>query len=270
MAKKVWLHPDGVARDYQRELIKETRQFNKEITSAYGEIRFDGWQDDLTGVITSLQAYARRIFNPVIERLPSFFALTSQFNDKQWRLIVKGGTGMQMPPAKSSFIGPTRMPTSSTVLGIDVYREEPWLAAMQENWVRQNVALINSIPADQLADMEQIVQRGVMNGSASSVIKQQIMDRYAVSENRAKLIATDQIGKANAALSKQRLDDAGIKDYIWRGVLDQRERAIHVSREGKKYPVGYQHNDGQIGMAVRCRCYPEPDFSNSAFNIGDD
>lgn len=267
MAKKVWLHPDGVARDYQRDLLKATRQLNKEITSAYGEIRFDGWQDDLTGVVTSLQAFARRIFNPVIERLPSFFALTSQFNDKQWRLIVKGGTGVDIPPSQALITGLTKAPTSSGVLGVDVYRAEPWLANMQSNWVSQNVALINSIPADQLAEMEQIVQRGVMNGSASSVIKQQIMDRYAVSENRAKLIAIDQIGKANAALSKQRLDDAGIKDYIWRGVLDQRERKVHVDREGKKYPVGYQHNDGQIGMAVRCRCYPDPDFSNSVFNI---
>jgi len=94
----------------------------------------------------------------------------------------------------------TKAPASSGVLGVDAYRAEPWLADLQANWVRQNVALINSVPADQLADMEQIVQRGVMNGSASSVIKLQIMDRYSVSENNAKRIAIDQIGKANAAL----------------------------------------------------------------------
>ncbi|SEQ64285.1 phage putative head morphogenesis protein, SPP1 gp7 family [Rosenbergiella nectarea] len=268
MAKKrVWLHPDGVARDYQREILKATRQLNKEITSAYGDIRFDGWQDDLTGIINALEAFAKRIFNPVIEKLPSFFALTSQFNDRQWRIIVKGGTGVDIPASQAAIIGLTKAPASSGVLGVDAYRAERWLAEMQANWVAQNVALINSISADQLSDMEQIVRRGVMNGSASSVIKKQITDRYSVSESRAKLIAIDQIGKANAALTQQRQKDAGVDGYIWRGVLDQRERQIHIDREGKKYKWDSPPRDGHPGQPIRCRCYAEPDFSNSVFNI---
>lgn len=39
---KVWLHPYGIERDYTSALVKATRQFNKEINSAYGDIRFDG------------------------------------------------------------------------------------------------------------------------------------------------------------------------------------------------------------------------------------
>jgi hypothetical protein len=40
---RVWLHPYGIERDYTNALVKATRQFNKEIDSSYGDIRFDGW-----------------------------------------------------------------------------------------------------------------------------------------------------------------------------------------------------------------------------------
>lgn len=78
---RVWLHPYGVERDYSNALVKATRQFNREINSAYGDIRFDGWQDDMNAILAYLRNAGNRIFTIVIERLPTFFALTSQFND---------------------------------------------------------------------------------------------------------------------------------------------------------------------------------------------
>lgn len=243
------------------------RELNRSITHYSADIRYDDWQGDLSGVIDALAALASRLFNPVIQRLPSFFALASQFNDRQWRLIVKGGTGVEIPPSQARIIGQTSAPISSGVLGVDAYRAEPWLADMQANWVAENVRLIKSIPAELLGDMEGIIRRGVMNGSASSIIKDQIVERYGITERRAKLIAEDQIGKANAALTQQRQKDAGIDGYFWRGVLDKRERKTHVDREGKEYKWDSPPGDGHPGQAIRCRCYAEPDFSNSIFNI---
>lgn len=265
--RRVWLHPLAIERDYKRILLSQVKAFNRSIGDYSTDIRFDDWQDDLSSVMSSLTALAGRMFAPVVEKLPSFFALTSQFNDKQWRLIVKGGTGIQIPPSKSAFIGSARMPASSNVLGVDAYRDEPWLADMQANWIAENVRLIKSIPAEILDDMEGIIRRGVMNGSASSVIKAQLIDRYSISENRAKLISIDQIGKANAALTQQRQKDAGIDGYFWRGVLDQRERKVHVEREGKRFEWSSPPPDGHPGQPIRCRCYSEPDFFNSIFNI---
>lgn len=218
-------------------------------------------------MIAGLTALASRIFTPVVEKLPSFFALTSRFNDLQWRLIVKGGTGIELSESQARIAGQKTIPTASKVLGVDAYRAEKWLTDMQTNWVAENVRLIKSIPADILDDMEGIIRRGVLNGAASSVIKSQIIDRYSISENRAKLIAIDQIGKANAALTQQRQKDAGIDGYLWRGVLDQRERKLHVEREGKRFEWSSPPPDGHPGQPIRCRCYAEPDFSNSIFNI---
>ena len=266
---KVWLHPYGIERDYTNALVKATRQFNREINSAYGDIRFDGWQGDMSAVLAYLRNAGNRIFQPVIDRLPSFFALTSQFNDKQWRLVVKGGTGYDIPASQAVIAGQTTVPVSSGVLGVDVYRAEPWLKEMQELWVSENTRLIKSIPSDELADMEGIIQRGVMNGSSADTIKKQIQERHGVTERRAKLIAVDQIGKGNAALTKQRQAEAGVTGYKWRGVLDERERPEHRAREGNSYKWNNPPPDGHPGQPVRCRCYAEPDWSGSVFDIGE-
>lgn len=290
---KVWLHPYGIERDYTNALVKATRQFNKEINSAYGDIRFDGWQDDMLAVLAYLRNAGNRIFQPVIERLPTLFALTSQFNDKQWRLVVKGGTGYDIPPSQAVIAGQTTAPASSGILGVDAYRAEPWLREMQELWVSENTRLIKSIPSDELADMEGIIQRGVMNGSSAETIKKQIQERYGVTERRAELIAVDQIGKANSALSRQRQEDAGVKYYIWRGVRDERERQSHLALEGCYFRLDgrpmtdadleacgvpnqrYRHpmeSDSQAsapGAPVRCRCYRGPVWIGSVFDIGE-
>lgn len=263
---RVWLHPYGIERDYTRALVKASRQFSSEVNSAYSDIRFDGWQDDLSGVVSALRNVANRTFNPVVERLPSLFALSSKFNDTQWRLVVRGGTGVELPPSQAIIAGQTTIPASSGVLGVDAYRAEPWLKQAQDVWVSENTRLIKSIPADQLSEMEGIIQRGVLNGSSADTIKEQIQARYDVSERRSKLIAVDQIGKANAALTKQRQADAGVSGYIWRGVLDSRERQIHKDREGKKFSWSSPPPDGHPGQPIRCRCYAEPDWSGSVFD----
>jgi SPP1 gp7 family putative phage head morphogenesis protein len=255
-----------VERDYQKAIIQPLKTLNRSVGEYYTDIRFDDWQDDLSGVISALTALANRVFQPVIQRLPAFFSLTSRFNDKQWRLIVKGGTGVEIPESQAVIPGQTSIPVSSGVLGVDAYRAEPWLADMQANWIAENVRLIKSIPAEILDDMEGIIRRGVLNGFANSVIKEQIIARYSVSERRAKLIAIDQIGKANAALAQQRQKDVGLDGYFWRGALDSRERKWHVEREGQRFSWDKPPKDGHPGQPIRCRCYAEPDFSNSIFN----
>jgi len=271
---RVWLHPYGVERDYTNALVKAVREFNRLIDSSLS-FRTDedeeiAWtQASMGAFVVFLQRRSEEIFSVVIERLPSFFALTSQFNDTQWRLIVKGGTGVELPPSQAIIAGQTTVPVSSGVLGVDAYRAEPWLREMQELWVSENTRLIKSIPADELSDMEGIIQRGVMNGSSADTIKQQIQERYGVTERRAKLIAVDQIGKANSALTKQRQTDAGISGYKWRGVLDERERPEHRAREGNSYKWNNPPPDGHPGQPIRCRCYAEPDWTGSVFDIGE-
>lgn len=89
-----------------------------------------------------------------------------------------------------------------------------------------------------------------------------------VAHSRARLIAHTQASKASTALTRARSEALGLNYYIWRGSLDQRERASHRLMEdvlirfddppspemllGLK-SQGY-YNAGDI---YGCRCYPE-------------
>lgn len=265
---RVWLFPDGIARDYSRALVAATKRNNEYLRRVIFGNRNDE-DDDFASVMPEWKAQlaaiaaalfeSKAIFAPVIERLDGIFRLTVDFNDRQWRAVFKYGTRNELPPVAGQSIP---QPKAFGSMGINIYRNEPWLAEMMDVWVSENTSLITRIPADQVANMEDIIRRAVINGSSSKTLKEDILAQFDMAEKRARLIAEDQIGKANAALTRQRLKDAGIERYVWRGVMDSRERPAHKAREGKDYPVGYEHDDGQIGTAIRCRCWPDPVFDD--------
>lgn len=147
-------------------------------------------------------------------------------------------------------------------LGIDVFIREPDLAALTEDFVAENVALIKTIPNQYFDDIEKIVTAGVRQGKRHEEIARDIQARYQVAENRAKLIARDQVGKFYGDLAKARQEDLGVTKYVWRTVNDNRVRSEHHVREGKTFSWAHPPSDGHPGNAINCRCYAEPDFSD--------
>lgn len=65
---------------------------------------------------------------------------------------------------------------------------------------------------------------------------------------------------------------AGVRGYIWRTVGDERVCDRCRSLEGKKIQWNKRPNGGHPGECLtcndgKCRCYAEPDWSTSPFNI---
>jgi len=144
------------------------------------------------------------------------------------------------------------------VLGVSVFRSEPFLTPLADAWVSENVALIKSLPVRLHSEIDGIIRRGVINGSSVRDIKNQIRARYGVTEYRARLIAQDQTLKLNASLTRYRLQSVGVKRYIWRTVHDDRVRPKHAARNGNVYSWDKGPHDGlHPGMEVRCRCRAE-------------
>jgi SPP1 gp7 family putative phage head morphogenesis protein len=143
-------------------------------------------------------------------------------------------------------------------LGADPFGSEPWLNAVMAEAVRDNVALIRSIPARHFREIEQIVDEGVRSGSRASAIAKQISERFGVAQRRAELIAADQVGKFHSKLDQIRMTDLGVEEYIWRTSLDERVRPEHEKRDGKRFKMDDPPADGHPGEPVRCRCYREP------------
>ena len=215
--------------------------------------RGDDWADTLAEILLELARLADEHLGIVVNKLPGQFEATSKHNDLQFRMIVKASTGIEVAKAT----GKSGTLALQNALGINVYRAEPYLAALRKNWVAQNTELIKSIPTRLHSEIRGIIDRGVANGASVKQLQEEIIDRFHVTKSRAKLIAQDQILKANASLTRERMRSVGVKKYIWRTVGDSRVRPEHAAREGKVFRWDNPPRDGHPGMAVRCRCRAE-------------
>lgn len=279
---KAWLYPATAERNYQRLLLSAVREMESTTLAHLKDmelLRADDWSDDLTRAILYLLETALRIGQRVTVRLPEVYAQINQYNDQQWRAVVKAGTGVEIGPSGTipqgaKAFGNVSQPgviTARFGVGVDVYREEPWLAAKQKNWVAQNSSLIKTIPEQHIAKVETIIRQGVMAGESPKTLAEKIKAQGNITQRRAMVIARDQTNKANAELTQARQEDLGIKDYTWITSRDERVRGTpggsypnanpsHYAREGKKYSWNEPPVGGHPGFPIQCRCHARPIF----------
>src|SRR4030067_1042369 len=102
-----------------------------------------------------------------------------------------------------------------------------------------------------------------------------LKEQFAVTDERAELIAFDQVLKFNSSLTELRQKGLGLKRYTWRSVMDQRVRGNPAGKYPNARPSHYAL-DGQVfewnnppisgtkgerlhpGQAILCRCWGEP------------
>lgn len=244
------LEPNAIRREYfkaiRAQFLDEARtlierevlpELDAILAERSDDIRVDAGR--LGGVFTKVKALWDRSFQPkAVENLAELAAdRTSKFQRDQFNSQVRSG------------------------LGVDLFTREPDLTRQTEDFVAENVALIKSIPTQYFSDVEKTITAGVRQGKRANEIARDLQDRYQVAENRAKLIARDQVGKFYGDLAQARQQELGVTKYIWRTVRDNRVRPEHAAYDGKVFSWSRPPADGHPGEAVNCRCYAEPDFS---------
>lgn len=147
------------------------------------------------------------------------------------------------------------------VAGVEPTKLEPWVAGEIKAFVRENVALIKTIPAEALDQVREHVLEAASKGARHESLRKVLVERMGVAQSRAKVIARDQINKLNGQLTERRQAEAGVKEYIWRTVRDARVRSAHRELDGKRFAWSKPPPEGHPGTAVQCRCYAEPDLS---------
>ena len=162
--------------------------------------------------------------------------------------------------------------TFSTVISIDLFGGEPWLAQELSNFAAENVSLIQNVRQNFRDQTQEVVFRGLRQGKRHEVIAQEILgisktelnrvSRFRLAKTRANLIARDQISKLNGQLNRLRQQDVGIKKYIWRTVGDGRVRPDHAARSGIVFKWSQPPFDGHPGEPINCRCNAEPVFTD--------
>lgn len=254
MAKKTtFLPPDSQEREYTRLLLRFSRDMHRDVNSLLipriGEIksqfdremRGDGWIDDLSALIAVLLQRAGLLSAPLQIALPNIAQSINRHNDRQFQLVVKSNLGKDVGQ-----------------LGVNVFRNEPFLAPLSNAWIKTNTDLIKSLPTRFYPELEGIIRRGVLSGMSVKDIQKEIKARYGVTDYRARLIAQDQVLKFHSQLTEYRLKSVGVDRYIWRSVQDSRVRPDHADRNGKEFSWDKPPYDGHPGQPVRCRCRAEP------------
>lgn len=151
------------------------------------------------------------------------------------------------------------------VLGVDAMTDSPKVMARITSFTVDNVALIKSIPANYLDQVERLVISSVHTGRMIEDITADVWERYGVAESRARLIARDQVGKLNGALTKVRHEAVGVTRYVWQTAGDSRVRDTHAPRDGKTFTYGDPPEGGEPGQDFQCRCTAIPIFDPALY-----
>lgn len=111
--------------------------------------------------------------------------------------------------------------------------------------INANLALIKSIPRENILRYEAVLYQAINNYDQQSVLKQ-IKTIGGISDRRAKMIARDQVTKAQETLTLARGKNLGFEYYRWLTMRDERVSGT----PGGKYPPpkkgGHYHLDGRI------------------------
>lgn len=132
-----------------------------------------------------------------------------------------------------------------------------------QSLIGENVALIKSIPEKYFTELEGLVMRSVRAGRDIAWLTDELDRRYEVARDRALLIARDQNNKASAAISRARMQDAGIGMAVWRHSGRSRHpRPSHLEADGEIFPLSEGLLiDGEYifpGEEINCGCTAAP------------
>lgn len=132
--------------------------------------------------------------------------------------------------------------------------------------VAENVALIKSIPAQYLEAVNGAVLRSITTGNGLADIVPFLASEKGITLRRAKMIANDQTRKAFNAISKGRMQAAGLTKFEWLHTGGSNEpRKDHIAMNGNIYrfddPPIIDKRTGERGIpgqAINCRCRMKP------------
>lgn len=209
--------------------------------------RLDAAAHPISSIIASmLDAWHKRFTGPKISKAASkAAAAASQHSERQLFKQIKSGLGIQLES-----VGDKHM------------------QKRLDDFTTENVALIKTVPEEYFGQVKDVVLAGIKAGQRADQVAADLVERGNVAENRAKLIARDQIGKFTGALTQARQTDLGVERFTWQTMGDERVRPAHAERNGKEYswsnPPGDAGDPGDgatPGQGIQCRCFAAPVLS---------
>lgn len=140
------------------------------------------------------------------------------------------------------------------------------VAEVTKAGIKENVALIKSIPAQYFQHIQGDVMRSIQTGQGMKDLVGDLIKHGAETKKRAELIARDQTSKATTAINRARMQGLGIKQFEWLHSGGGKEpRPLHQALDGQVFdldnPPVIDERTGERGLPgqlINCRCRMVP------------
>ena len=124
--------------------------------------------------------------------------------------------------------------------------------------------MVEDLKLDMLKYLNNDTVRDMNSGKTLTELYARVRLQAKRNNNRAELIARNELKNLNSQLSDKRAISAGATKAIWRTVGDEKTRPCHAKRDGMEYDITkglYSSCDGKTlkpGIdEVNCRCYAD-------------
>ena len=149
-------------------------------------------------------------------------------------------------------------------IGVDLtpfYQASDIQSTVDKN-IDANTALIKSIPSQYLDKVEALVHNALQTGQTNQELAKDIQKLGYSTENRARLIARDQMAKVNADINETRQRALGVETYTYMTASDDRVRPLCKSHHGNNYRWDTPPAGGHPGKKIGCRCVALPNYED--------
>lgn len=155
--------------------------------------------------------------------------------------------------------------TKARQIGIQMRRDllESPTGLIASQLVREQVALIQSIPLRAAERAQSLALQAAVGGKRAAEIAAELANTTSVSESNAMTIARTEVARSNSAINQARAQSVGSTHYIWRTMEDGDVREAHRKMDGMvcewaRPPTLSDGTTTHPGQIYNCRCYAEP------------
>ena len=189
----------------------------------------------------------------LIKRVDRVGKVAQRLSVKDWSLLVDDAVGGEVS---------------------ETYYQEN-MKPLMDAWVADSVSYISKLPQDALDKIHEIVIWGYNTHQPRINVYRRLEKVVGMTRNRAKLIATDQLGTLNCHMTEYEHKSLGVDKYKWTARHDTRVRPCHREYNNKIFSwnnppaewyvtksrgVIYTGNYFHPGQAINCRCTAKPVF----------
>ena len=259
-SKHVPQYAVSAERQYSQTFVNLTREMEKEVQKSLPKIvrlieqerNEQARTDSFSDFSGKLKGIVQEIYHSITGKILSIHRVTD--------LLRKTGLLTEKTVNRQWFQAVKK--TLSVNISGEFYEQ------ILEQWIRENLDLISTIPKELTAKLESTIMDGFAAGASVRDIAEDVERICKTNKSRARFIARDQIGKLQSRISQHQQEDAGVEEYVWSTSQDSRVRDSHRRLNRKKFrwddPPVVDPKTGRRchpGEDYGCRCVALPVFN---------